>query len=252
MFVPVGQKSVVDEILEQVRSLILDGQLGPNSCLPPETTLAKSLRVSRQSVREALRNLIGEGLIEVRQGDGIYVRAPTSADVIRRGVLQLLLASGELWEIQEIRKIIEPSIAAKAAERGTDEDFEKIEEILVQMERKATRNESVFGLAWEFHLGVADAARNSAMTKIVDVIYQMIRAAEGPLYNSYFDPWEEITGHRELLAIIRKRDPALAREGMKKHLESVDQRLSESLKAKTKTEPIMTSDTQGAASEASS
>jgi GntR family transcriptional regulator, transcriptional repressor for pyruvate dehydrogenase complex len=173
------------------------------------------------------------------------VREPSSADVIHRGVLQLLLASEELWEIQEIRRVIEPAIAEKAAERGTDEDFEKIEEILAKMERKAVRNESVFQLAWEFHLAVADAARNKAMRKIIDVIYQMIRAAEGPLYNSYFDPWQEIKDHRALLAVFRQRDPSLAGDAMKKHLVSVDERLSESLKEKTRAELLSSPDASG-------
>jgi GntR family transcriptional repressor for pyruvate dehydrogenase complex len=236
MFSRIGQKSVVEAVLEQVRSLILDGQLTPNSCLPPETTLSKTLGVSRQSVREALRILIGEGLIEVRQGDGIYVRVPSSADAIHSGVLQLLLASEELWEIQELRRVLEPAIAERAAERATDENFEKVEEILRRMEQKAVRHESVFELAWQFHLAIAEAAGNDSMTKVIDVIYQMIRAAEGPLYNRYFDSWQEIKDHRDLLGVIRKRDPALARDAMKAHLESVDERLGESLKAKTRSE----------------
>lgn len=236
MFSRITQKSVVEAILEQVRSLILDGELAPSSCLPPETTLSKKLGVSRQSVREALRVLIGEGLLEARQGEGIYVREPSSADAIHSGVLQLLLASEELWEIQELRRVLEPAIAERAAERGTDEDFEKIEEILGRMEKKAIRGESLFELAWEFHLVVAEAARNDATTKVINVIYHMIRAAEGPLYNRYFDAWQEIKDHRYLLAVIRKRDPALAREAMEAHLHSVDERLGESLKAKTQSE----------------
>ena len=82
MFSRITEKSVVEAILEQVRTLILDGELAPSSCLPPETTLSKKLGVSRQSVREALRVLIGEGLLEARQGEGIYVREPSSADAI--------------------------------------------------------------------------------------------------------------------------------------------------------------------------
>jgi GntR family transcriptional repressor for pyruvate dehydrogenase complex len=236
MFSRIGQKTVVEAVLEQVRSLILDGQLTPNSCLPPETTLSKTLGVSRQSVREALRILIGEGLIEVRQGVGIYVRVPSSADAIHSGVLQLLLASEELWEIQELRRVIEPAIAERAAERATDENFEKVEEILRHMEQKAVRRESVFELAWQFHLAIAEAAGNAAMKKVIDVIYQMIRAAEGPLYNTYFDAWQEIKDHRDLLDVIRKRDPVIARDAMRAHLESVDDRLGESLKERTRSE----------------
>jgi len=231
LFSKLPQTSVVDSILEQVRALILDGQLAPKSILPPETTLARKLGASRQSVREALRTLLGEGLIEIRQGDGIYVREPSSAGAIQPGVLQLLLASEQLWEIQEIRRVFEPAIAARAAERAGEEDFEKAEEILRRMEKKTARGESIFELAWEFHVTLARAAGNKAMARIIGIIYDMIRTAERPLYDRYFDPWQEIKDHRTLLAAIRKRDPALAREAMTAHLGSVDDRLGESLKA---------------------
>jgi len=232
----IASKSVVEMVLEQVRSLILDGEVAPNSCLPPETTIARQLGVSRQSVREALRILLGEGLLHVRQGEGIYVRQPSTSDVIQGGVLQLLLISEELWEIQELRRTLEPAIAERAAERATDEDFNRLEEVLHKMERKAARGERSFELAWEFHRVLAEAAGNKSMTKIIEVISEMIRRAEGPLYHSYFDPWQEIKDHRSLLMAIRTRDLTVAREAMKAHLESVDNRLSEALRARTRSE----------------
>ena len=59
--------------------------------------------------------------------------------------------------------------------------------------KKTARGESIFELAWEFHVTLARAAGNEAMTR---VIYDMIRTAEGPLYNRYFDPWQEIAGNK--------------------------------------------------------
>jgi len=229
MFARIGQKSLVNEVLDRVRSLILDGQLAPNSCLPAETTLAKKLGVSRQTVREALRILHGEGLLEIRQGAGIYVRQPSSADAIQPGVLQLILASEDLWEVQELRSVLEPAIAERAAKRASDKDFEKVEEILREMETRASRGDSIFELAWEFHLTLGQAAGNKALSKVINILYQMIRAAEGPIYERHFDPWEEIREHRDLLAAIRKRDTTIAREAMKAHLKSVDDRLRKSL-----------------------
>lgn len=232
----IASKSIVEAVLEQVRSLILDGELAPNSCLPPETTIARQLGVSRQSVREALRILLGEGLLDVRQGDGIYVRQPSTADAIQDGVLQLLLMSEELWEIQELRRTLEPAVAERAAVRATNEDFNRMEEVLRGMERKAIHGESLFELAWEFHRALAKAAGNKSMTKVVQVISEMIRRAEGPLYDSYFDPWQEIKDHRDLLTAIRSRDLTVAREAMKAHLQSVDDRLSRALKSRTTAE----------------
>ena len=231
MFSPIAQTSVVEAILTQVRSLILEGDLAPKACLPPETAIAKKLGVGRQSVREALRILVGEGLIEIRKGEGAYVRQPTAAGAIQPRVLQLLLASEELWEIQELRRVLEPAIAEKAAERGSNEDFERVETILRHMEKKALMGESVFELAWDYHRAISRAAGNDALTKMIDVIYVMIRAAQRPLYDRYFNPWQELEDHRELLSAIRRKDPVVARDAMKAHLDAVDRRLGESIRA---------------------
>lgn len=238
MFARIGQKSLVDVVLDRVRSLILTGQLAPNSCLPAETTLAKKLGVSRQTVREALRILHGEGLVEIRQGTGIYVRQPSAGDAIQPGVLQLLMASENLWEIQELRGVLEPEIAEWAAVRGSDDDFEKSENIIRQMEAGASRGQSIFELAWEFHLTLAQAARNKAVLKIIRIVYQMIRAIEGPIYERHFNPWQEVQEHRELLATIRKRDPKSSREAMQEHLERTDERLRQSLDGQDQAPPV--------------
>jgi DNA-binding GntR family transcriptional regulator len=94
------------------------------------------------------------------------------------------------------------------------------------MEEAVRAGHSVFDLAWDFHRCLPKAAGNAAMAKIVDIIYEMIRAYEQPLYDQYFDAQKELCDHRELTQVLKMRDPERARAAMKAHLEGVNVHLS--------------------------
>jgi DNA-binding FadR family transcriptional regulator len=241
MFRSIGQKSVVESIQEQIRLLIGEGRLEPGSKLPSEKELMAQLGVSRPTLREALHTMIGEGLLVVRPGRGTYVREPTSAAAIHAGVITLLLTSEDIEEIQEVRKILEPEVAARVAVRGTETDFGDIEAILDEMAAAVEDGSSLFEIAWAFHRRLPEAAGNAAMAKIVDIIYEMIRTSEQPLYDRYFDPTQELREHRELLRVLRLRDPELARAAMRAHLEDVSIHLTAGLAAEQQSPEIESS-----------
>jgi len=228
MFKPIGPKSVVGAIHEQIRSRILEGHLKPGSRLPSEKDLIQQLGVSRPTLREAISMMVGEGLLEIRPGSGTYVREPTSAAAIQGDVVSLLLMPEDLMEIQEVRGILEPEIAARVAKGATEEDLDYLEAITNEMEETMREGQSLFELAWSFHRRLARLADNSAMAKIVDIIYEMIKIHEQPLYDRYFDPLQEICDHRELVHVLRRRDPEQARAAMKAHLDATSAKLTAS------------------------
>ena len=80
-YLPIKPRKISDEIVEQIKSLILQGNLKPGESLPPERTLAKSLNVSRVSLREALNALQGMGLLEIQQGNRTCVRPITTRSI---------------------------------------------------------------------------------------------------------------------------------------------------------------------------
>lgn len=235
MFKPVDQKSVVKAIRDQIGSLILGGQLSPGSKLPSEKELMRQLGVSRPTLREAIHMMVGEGLLEVRPGRGTYVREPSSAGAIRAGVVSLLLMPGDLEEIQEVRAILEPEIAARVAERATQKELDDLDAILDEMQAFILAGRSVFDLAWSFHRRLSELAGNSAMAKIVDILYEMIRVSQQPLYDQHFDPQQELCDHRELVQVLGKRDPGLARAAMKAHLKAVSEKLGDALVVEQRT-----------------
>ena len=229
MFRPIDQKSIVEAVREQIRSLILEGQLTPGSKLPSEKELMQLLGISRPALREALCTMVGEGLLEIRPGRGTYVRKPSSAAAIQAEVVSLLLMPEDLEEIQEVRGILEPEIAARVAEGATEEDLDDLEGILEEREEAIRAGRSVFELAWSFHRRLPKAAGNSAMAKIVDILYEMIKQSQQRLYDRHFDPQQELRDHRELLRVLRRRDPGQAKAAMKAHLDAVSEQLSGAL-----------------------
>jgi GntR family transcriptional repressor for pyruvate dehydrogenase complex len=231
MFSPVSQASVVQVLREQVRALILRGDLVPGAKLPVEKELIKQLRVSRPALREALRALVGEGLLDIRPGRGTFVREPSSAGAIRADMVELLLRSEDIEEIQEVRRLLEPEIAARVARLACDQDLEGLGVILARAKADPPEGLNAFDAGWTFHRRMAQVAGNSAMAKILDVIYEMIKASEKRLYDRHFDPSLDLQEHWQILDVLKKRDPDLARAKMKSHMDFVGDHLNSALLA---------------------
>jgi GntR family transcriptional repressor for pyruvate dehydrogenase complex len=233
-FSSVRDLTVVEAVQLQLKTLIRNGQLKPDEKLPTEDELRNQLNVSRTAVREAIRSLAGEGLLEVRRGQGTFVSALDPSTAINREVLLLLLSPRNIEEIQEARRILEPEILTHFVKNASKESFEELEEILNVTEEFAKAGQSVFELSWKFHRKIANFAGQSVLAVILDVIYEMIRVTERPIFEEYFDPYADVEGHRYLLNILRERDATLARKAILEHLDEVEKKIKLSMKSENK------------------
>ena len=127
---PVKSTRIYEEIVRQVKQLIAEGQLKSGDRLPPERDLAEKFMVSRTSVREALRALQSRGLIEIRAGEGAFVRDVSVETLIEPLALVILPHREAVGELFEARRLLEPAIAALAARRATREEIQEMERIL--------------------------------------------------------------------------------------------------------------------------
>ena len=214
-------------IADQIATLIDQGEYRAGSRLPPERDLAKQLGVSRPSVREALIAPEVEGYVEVRVGSGVYVTGgkPTPA------AAPLTEDSGP-FELIRARWLIEGECAALAAKSATRAQVRAIEEALAAME--SDKAKGVMPLANDrlFHLRVAEASGNSALTLVVQTLWDQ---RTGPLFlrlEHHFDTpnlWDiAIREHREVLNAIAKHSPAAARAAMRQHMDYAARRFSAS------------------------
>jgi DNA-binding FadR family transcriptional regulator len=216
------------QIADQIAALIDAGEYRPGSRLPPERDLAKQLGVSRPSVREALIALEVEGYVEVRVGSGVYV-----ADKARASAAEPSLPedSGP-FELIRARWIIEGECAALAARNATRTQVRGMEEALEAMERDKGNGTMPLGNDRLFHLRIAEASGNSALALVVQTLWDQRGSTLFTRLEHHFDTpelWEvAIREHRDVLAAITKKNPAAARNAMRRHMDHAAKRFSAS------------------------
>src|SRR6267142_5609619 len=164
-----------EQVAEQIRRLISSGQLKPGDLLPPERELAVKLGVGRSSIRDAVRTLEVMGILEPRQGHGTVVR-DLSADALVVPLSLVLTRKRELvTELLDVRRMIEPGLAARAAKNATAEEIAKMCEILERHEAKLRRGEQAIDEDSDFHYALALASRNSVVLRVLDVLMDLLR-----------------------------------------------------------------------------
>jgi len=211
-----------EQVAEQIRRLISDGALKPGDLLPPERDLAVRLGVGRSSVRDAVRTLEVMGILEPRQGHGTVVR-DLSTDSLVVPLASVLTRKREMVaELLDVRRIIEPALAARAARNASEDEVAELAEILRRQEEKMRRGEPAIEEDSQFHYALALAARNSVLHRVLDVLMDLLRESRarslqvpGRLERSY-------AGHRRILRAIKRRDPTAAEKAVKQHLSEIE------------------------------
>ena len=224
-FQPIKQKKISTKIVEQIKSLILNGDLRPGEILPPERELIKSLNVSRPSLREALNSLKGMGFIETQRNRTV-IKSLASGRML--GPLHDLLKEdiGTAFNLIEVRKAIETWSTYLAAERATDSDITRIEECVSSMKTKIDEGVSVVKEDADFHLAISEAAHNIIQTHLMFSLYGILKEILRKYYESMemLDIYDQ---HCKVVNAIKKRDAPLARRRMLEHLEYVESSLKD-------------------------
>jgi GntR family transcriptional repressor for pyruvate dehydrogenase complex len=225
--VSIGRISEV--IVDQVRLLIRQGQLTAGDRLPSERELCERFGVSRVTVREALRVLEANGLVEIRVGarGGAFVTAPSSR-LVGEGIADLIsLATLTAGEVTEARRVFELGIVPLVCERATEEDIAALYEICDRSAAALKGDEYPLELSAEWHERFAQAAHNRAVAMLVaslhgPLIMSLERAREAaPLHGRL-----GVEEHRALVDAIAARDRRRATELMDIHLDRTAERVA--------------------------
>lgn len=220
-FQPVRRTRVYEAVAAQIQKQIADGTLRPGDRLPSERELAEAFGVSRASVRDAIRVLELAGLVVPRQGEGTVVRELTHDSVVSPLASALVRRKDLLADLLDVRRIIEPALAHRAAERATDDDIQAMEEILQRQGAKVRKGEPGIDEDTAFHYRLATAARNQVILKVMDVLMDLLREGRARALQVQGRPQRSLEGHRRILAAVRRRDPVAARRAMEQHLEEI-------------------------------
>jgi len=224
---PVKSTRIYAEIVRQIRALIADGQLKSGDRLPPERDLAERFRVSRTSVREALRTLESLGLIEIRAGEGTFVREISVESLIEPLALVILTQREGIAELYEARRLIEPVIAALAATRATLDEVAELRRILEEQAREVEAGRTGVTQDAAFHTTLVHSTHNRAIARIVSALVDLLTQSREESLLTPGRPVRSHQDHRRILAAIEARDEVAARQAMLDHLIAVERLVTE-------------------------
>ena len=209
-------------IVEQFLALIRQGVLKHGERLPSEREMAQRFKVSRSSVREAIRQLELQGVVVSRPGSGTFVDTESLDSVVTLIASTLISGVGTQSDIFEMRRILEPQIAALAAERATPEEVQRLREILEAQEGQIAAGDSGVEADTVFHFTLVSATHNSALVKVVSAVEDILKLSRDQSMQGPGRPRRSLSSHRRILKMIEAGDGAGARQAMEHHLTSVE------------------------------
>jgi GntR family transcriptional repressor for pyruvate dehydrogenase complex len=163
------------------------------------------------------------GLVEPRQGTGTIVRE-ISVDSIANPFANALKRRKELVsELLDFRKMLEPPLAARAATHASPEEVLEMEDILRRQEEKQDQGDAAVEEDAEFHYSIALASGNSVVLKVIDIIMDLLRDTRARSLQVEGRSQKSLTGHRRILAAIKRHDAEAAKAAMRRHLEDVEE-----------------------------
>jgi GntR family transcriptional repressor for pyruvate dehydrogenase complex len=226
----VEQVRVFEQAVLQIRELILSGEFAAGDKLPSEQELCDELNISRSSIREALRVLEAEGIIEVRRGSGVYVAENPLQNTIRSEYIQWLANQEEsLLQLMEVRGSIEGLTASLAACAPTEETIEKLSAIVAEQvslldsyeDDEQDKVSRLAKLDEEFHLVISQASHNSVAHEIIAHIIPAYNQVNKAVIYIGGRPRQMVKEHKAILSAIKANDPKGAENAMRKHIARV-------------------------------
>jgi GntR family transcriptional repressor for pyruvate dehydrogenase complex len=236
MFDSVKSNKVSQNITDQIRNAIFEGRLKPGDKLPSERELIENFKVSKATLREALRSLEVLGFLEIRKGfsGGAFV---TEVDMTKaRDSFNnfLLFKNLKLKDLSEVRLLLEPYIAEKATQAITQEDLSQLEK-LIQESEYAIKNDIAFESCKdeiEFHRIIASITGNPILMFILDFVENLLIDTKAILKPGKEFSKKVLRAHKRIYNGLLERDVKKVHEEMIRHVREVEKDLLIARKAK--------------------
>jgi len=234
------REEATDFVVKTIKRLLISKKLNPGDKLPSEYELSQSLKVSRGSIREAMKILSAYGIVKIKRGDGTYI-ADTSDRVLFDPLLfRLIISQGDVNELKELREVIELGIIKLAIENANQEDIDSLEKAYKYTAEKIRLGEFEDEVLIETELMFHTALGKATGNRLVQTIYNLVMDLYVP--NIYKDKRDEMFGqealscHRPIIDSIIKRDLKAGEKAIKhsvdvwKHFKIFDDISKENIK----------------------
>ncbi len=219
------RQTVVQEILEEIKSSILEGRLKSGDKLPTEQELGERFLASRTAVREAIKMLEAIGLVEIKRGNGTYITHNPASSTIQTLSLGIILQHSTKNQIYEFRKALEIGALEVIIDRCTDEDVKRMEEAIEKMESllqyEGDNVESPDAAHYDllFHHEYMQATHNPLLIALSEGAWEMFVRSIKSSINTKEDVLRTVKNHRRILESIKEKNFEGAREAI---LEALD------------------------------
>jgi len=217
-------------IRDYIKQYILDHDLKPGDSLPPEGQFVEDLGVGRSSVREAVKSLQSVGIVDVRQGNGLYVRELNFDPMLEAFIFGMQFAPNTLAELLQIRIWLEASVIGDAVEHLTDEDISKLEAILNKWEQRVRDGEEYSDLDESFHQIIYGVLNNQTLMNLFSAFWTAFTNLDNEITHDA-DPESVMRFHYSILDAIRARDPDATRKKLFQHFDHIKERINKYLAA---------------------
>jgi GntR family transcriptional repressor for pyruvate dehydrogenase complex len=227
MWEPIEKRKTYELIADKLLGEI-GTRLRPGDTLPTERELTESFKVGRSSVREGLRMLESNGVIEP-MANGTFVVAELQSPLNRSLALLLTLEEANLRELYELRRMLEGEAAALAASRRSDADIAAMASAIERMAEGLDDRDAYAGADVQFHVGVAAATGNRFALHAMNAIRDLLERALEQVYGIPGSAARSLEQHRQILAAIEASEPEAARMHMRTHLSRVEREIHDAV-----------------------
>ena len=198
----VKRRRLHEDIVQQFHVLLRQGALRHGDRLPAEREMAEQFKVSRSSVREAIRSLELQGLVVSRRGSGTFINTENLDAALDLVAANLNGGAAALQDVFEMRHLMEPHIAALAAQRATADEVAAMREILRQQQRQVDSGGTGVESDTAFHFALAAATHNSALVKVVSAIEDILQMSRDRSLQEPGRPQRSLESHSRILRMV--------------------------------------------------
>ena len=215
---PLERSRLYEDVGERLGEFVRESGMEPGDQFPAERDLARRLHVSRTSVRQSFVVLQALGFVDVRHGEGAFLRRTRG---FGDSLTKLLERRRRLPDVLEAREALEVKLAELAAAHWAKDDLHAMKAAVAQMEGEIAAG----GIGTEgdaaFHHAIAIAARNEILLHLIDAMADVIQESRIESLSEPGRPPRSLDAHRRILAAIEARSTELAADAMKQHLRVV-------------------------------
>lgn len=226
-FKRIKTKKIYEEVAEAIFDMIKTGALKPGDKLDSVQQLAEKFQVGRAAIREALTALKAMGLIELKHGEGTYVREFDPTVLTFPLSVAVLMNKEDIWHLLEVRKLLEAGAASLAAHKRTEQDLNAMEQALHEMQEGIGNDELGEKADLAFHMAIAVASHNpilvSLMNSVSEMLIETMRETRRIwLFSKQTTTEKLLQEHTNIFEAIQEKNAEAARERMLQHLTNVE------------------------------